>query len=72
MLFFAVAFGLLEGVSSDNENDSTDEESEHSVENFLLYLACSPLLRCSPHEEELCKMALTCHFSSDVIVLCQD
>ena len=34
--------------------------------------ACSPLLQEFLHEEELCKVAQTCHFSLDVIFLCQD
>ena len=73
-----VASGLMEGMSSDNENDlfSPDEFGEHTVENFLLcsfaHHACSPLLQGFPHDEELCNVALTCHFSLDVLFLCQD
>ena len=64
--------------SSDAENGRsfTDEEGEHSVENFMLCSfaqhACSPLLQGFLHEAELCKVALTCHFSLDVLYLCQE
>ena len=36
---FTVAFGLMEGMSSDDVNDilSSDEEGEHNVENSLLF-----------------------------------
>ena len=58
------------GVSSD-----ADQEGEHSVETFVLcsfaHHACSPLLQGYLHEDELCEVALTCHFSLDVIFLCQ-
>ena len=68
---FTVAFGLIEGVSSDD-----DEEDEHNVENLLLcsfaHPACIPLLQGFLHEEGLFNVALTCHFSLDVIFLCQD
>ena len=41
-----------------------------NVENLVLcslaHHACSPLLQGFLHEEELCKVALTCHFSLDV------
>ena len=59
-------------MSSDNEHDlfSSDEEGEHNVENFLLFSACSPLLQSFLHGEELCKVALICHFSLDVTFLC--
>ena len=73
---FTVAFGLMEGMSSDDVNDlfSSDEEGEHNVENFLLFSfahpACSPLSQGFLHEDELCKVALTCHFSLDVTFLC--
>ena len=53
---------------------SSDEESGHTVENFVLcsfaHHACSPLLQGFLHEEELCKAALTCPLSLDVIFLC--
>ena len=48
---FAVAFGLMEGMSWGAENDlpSSDEEGEHNVENFMLcsfaHHVCSPLLQ---------------------------
>ena len=46
-----------------------DEEGEHNVENFVLcsfaHRAYSPHLQGFLHEEELCKVALTCHFASD-------
>ena len=55
---------------------SSDEEGEHNVENTMLcsfaHHACSPLLQGFLHEEELREVALTCHFSLDVIFLCQD
>ena len=54
----------------------TNEEGEHSVENFMLCScaqhACSLLLQGFLHEEELCKVALTCRFSLDVLYLCQE
>ena len=44
----------------------SDEEGGHNVENFSIcsfaHLACSPLLPGFLHEEELCEVALTCHF----------
>ena len=47
-----------------------------NVENFMscsfAHHACSPLLQESLHEEGLCKVTLTCHFSLDVLFLCQD
>ena len=55
---FAFAFGLMEGMSSDVENDllSSDEEDKHNVENCVLcscaHHACSPLLQRCLHEEE--------------------
>ena len=61
----------MEGMSSDDEHDllsSDDEEGEHNVENFMLaHPACRPLLQGFSHDEELCKVALSCHFSLDVI-----
>ena len=63
---------MMEGMSSDADHDrlSSDEEGEHNVENFMLCSfarhACSPLLQGFLHEEELCKVALTCHVSLDV------
>ena len=59
-------------MSSDDVNDifSSDEEGDHNVENFLLFSfarpACSPLSQGFLHEIELGKVALICHFSSDV------
>ena len=76
-LIFVFAFGIVERMSSDAEDDffSYDEEGEHNVENFMLcsfaHHACSLLLQGSLHEEELGKVALTCHFSLDVIFLCE-
>ena len=50
---------------------SSDEEGERNVDNFVLcslvHHACSPLLQGFLHEEELCKVALTLHFSLDVV-----
>ena len=60
-------------MSSDAEDGlfPSEEEGEHNVENFVLCSfarhACSPLLEGFVHEEDLCKVALTCHFSFDVI-----
>ena len=60
---------MMEGMSSDAEDGlfSSDEESEHNVENFVLcsfaHHACSPLLQGFLHDEGLCKVALACHFS---------
>ena len=51
---------------SDTEDGSTfsDEEDDHDVEHSMLcssaHHACSPLLQVNLHEEELCKVALTC------------
>ena len=73
---FVSAFGGLEGIDTENGRFSSDGEGEHNVENFMLcsfaHHACSPLLQGCLHQEELCKAALTCHFSLDVISLCQD
>ena len=60
---------LMEGLSSDDEHDlfSSDEEGARNVENFLLcsfaHPACSPSMQGFLLEEELCKVALVCHFS---------
>ena len=55
---------------------SHNEEGEQNVSNFVLCSfarhACSSPLQGFLQEEELCKVALTCHFSLDVIFLCQD
>ena len=57
---------------------SSEEEGEHNLENFLLcsfaHPACSPVLQGFQvqHEEEMCRVALTCRFSFDVIFFCQD
>ena len=54
---------------------SSHEEHEHHVENFVLCSfarhACSLLLQGCLHGE-LCEVTLTCHFSLDVLYLCQD
>ena len=54
---------------------SSEEEGDHNVENLMLcsfaHHACSSLLQESSHEVELCKVAPTCHFSWDVLYLCQ-
>ena len=66
----------MEGISSDAEDGifPFDEDGEHSVEHFMLcsyaHHTCSPLLLL--HEEDLCKVGLTWHFSLDVLFLCQD
>ena len=36
------------------------------------HFACSPVLQAFLHEEEMCKVALTCHFSLDVLFLCEN
>ena len=36
------------------------------------HLACSPFLQAFLYEEEVCKAALTCHISLDVLYLFQD
>ena len=67
----------MDGTSSDNEDGRffSNEEGGHNVENFILCSianhACSPLLQGFLHEEELCKVAATCHFSLGVSFLCQ-
>ena len=64
--------------ASDDEDGRsfTDEEGEHKVENFMLCSfaqhACSPLLQEFFDEEELVEVAFMCHFSLDVLYLCQD
>ena len=69
---------MMEGRSSDEEDGhfSSDEEGQHNMDNIVLcsfaHLACSQFLQGFLHEEELCKVALTCHFASDVIFLCSD
>ena len=71
-------YSKVVGSERDTEDGSSlsDEEGEHSVEKFMLcsfaHHACSPLLQGSLHEEELCKVVLTCHFSLDVLYLCQE
>ena len=76
LALFTVALGLIGGMSSDDEKDifSSDEEGEHNVENLLVFSfahpACSPLMQGFLHGEELCKVALICHFSLDVTFLC--
>ena len=68
--------GGMEGTSSDTEDGKSfsDEDGEHNVENFMLssfaHQACSPLLQGFLHE--LCWVALTCHFSLDVLFHCQE
>ena len=55
---FAVAFSMMEGMSTDAEDGrfSSEEEGEHKVENFMLcslaHLACSLLWQGFLHEEE--------------------
>ena len=71
------ASSMTEVMSSEDEDDlfSFDEEGEHNVENIMwcsiAQHACSPLLRGFLHEEELCKVALTCHSALDVVFSCQ-
>ena len=62
---FAFAFGLMEGMSSDVENDllSSDEEGKHNVE-----IACSARVRIMRAEAQ----GLARHFSSDVIFIRQN
>ena len=76
---FTVAFGLMEGMSSDDENYlfSSDkggwaQYGELLAVLLLRILRAVQLLQGFLHEEELCKVALTCHFSLDVIFLCED
>ena len=74
----AFAFGMMEGMSSDAEDDlsSSDEDGEHNAENFMpcsfANYTCRPLLQGFLDEEELCKVSLTCHSSLDVLFLSQD
>ena len=62
--------------AEDGESFSGEDDEEHNVENFMLcsfaHFACSPILQAFVHEEEMCEVALTCHFSLDVLFLCQD
>ena len=55
---------------------SSDDEGDHNMEHFMLcsyaHHPCSPHLQGFLHEEELCKVVLICHFSVDVLFLCQD
>ena len=75
---FAFAFGGMEGTPSDTEKGDSlsGAEGEHHDENFVLDsfadCKCSPLLQGFLHEEELCKVALTCHFLLEVLFLSQD
>ena len=68
---------MIDVMSSGNEDDQlfSDDEGEHNVENIMLcsfaHHACSPLLQGFFYEGELCKVALTCHITLDVIFLCQ-
>ena len=52
------------------------EGEEHQVENFTLcsfaHFACSPILQAFLNEEEMCKVALACHFSLDALFLSRD
>ena len=72
----------MDEMSSDDNNNflSSDEECEHNFfskkkKNFMLcsfaHPACSPLLKVS-YTKKRCEVALTCHFSLDMIFLCQD
>ena len=64
------------GFERDTEDgmSCSEEEGGHIAENFMLcscaHHACSPLLQESLHEEELCKVALRCQVSLDVLYLC--
>ena len=50
---------------------ASEKGGEHDVENIMLLSstrhACSPLLQENVQEEDLCKVALTCHFALDVL-----
>ena len=64
-------------VTEDEDGRSlTDGEGEHNVENFMFcsfaHFACGPLPQSFLHEEEMCTVALTCYFSSNVLYFCQD
>ena len=68
---------MLEGMSSDAEDGLFSSEEEGSAQCGELHavLLCAACVQSAPgflHEEELCKVALTCHFFSDVTFLCQD
>ena len=51
--------------------DTEEWKGEHNVENFVLCSFAHHAVR-SYSKEELCKVSLTCHFSLDVLFLCQD
>ena len=75
LLIFVFASGIVERMSSDAEDDffSSDEEDEAQCGELHAVLVCASCLQSSLqrslHEEELSKVALTCHFSLDVIFL---
>ena len=58
---------------AEDRESFSDEDDEHSVENFMLcssvHLACSPILEAFVHEEELCKVALTSSVVGRVVPL---
>ena len=68
---------VVRDTSSDTEDGESfsGEDEEQNVENFMLcsfaHFACSPFLQAFLHEEEMCKVALTKHFSLDVFFLCR-
>ena len=51
-------------------------KGEHNAGNFVLCSGAHPasisLLQNFQSDEEVCKVVLTCHFSPEVIFLCQD
>ena len=68
-------FNMVEVVSEEDDLFSSDEKGEHNVEHIMLcsfaHHACSRLVQGFLYKEELCKVALTCHFTLDLIFLCQ-
>ena len=71
LFFFLVETEPTIREATDDEDDRsfTDEEFERTVDNFMLCAFAHCV--CSPHLEdflleEMCEVALTCHFSMDV------
>ena len=55
---------------------ASETDDVHNVNNFVMcsfaHRTCSPLLQGNLQEEEVCKVALTCHFALDVFLLCTE
>ena len=57
--------------SAETESEADDSQDVESIVLcFFTHQACSPLLQFDLQGEELCKVALKCHFALDVVFLC--